>query len=212
MRIFALACAAAIAAVPASAKGPGLVVDLLPGHPIYHESEGEAGVIMALSITPGEGDADLKEPCEELRVAAGLPRKNRENLPLELIAVVPYKGMAIEGYYLPPDGTFGSEALVPGTKIARETLDGIVARAGIPSHVLDETNVEHEILCEMNKPAWLIHWEDVRLVNGEDPDTVIERAYRRFMTIQQIVVEHIGVSNRSASITAQSAPAPRAVP
>jgi hypothetical protein len=113
---------------------------------------------------------------------------------------------------LPSDSTLGSEALVPGTKIARETLDGIVARAGIPSHLLDETNVEHEIVCEINKPAWLVHWQDVRLVNGEDPDTVIQRAYRRFMTIQQIVVEHIGVSNRSASTTAQSAPAPRAVP
>jgi hypothetical protein len=223
MRICALACTAAIAAVPASAQGLGLVVDLLPGHPIYHESVGEAGVIMALSITPAEGHpADLKELCEDLRVAAGLPGKNSKDLPLEVIAVVPYKGMAIEGYYLPPDGTLGSEALRSGTKIARRTLDGIVARAGIPSHLLDETNVEHEIVCEMNKPAWLIHWKDVRLVNGEDPDTVIQRTSGRFMTIQQIVVEHIGISpsahaqslgsNRSASIAAKSAPAPRAVP
>jgi hypothetical protein len=213
MRISALAFTAAIAAFPASAQGLGLVVDLLPGHPIYHESEGEAGVIMALSIRPVDGDsADLKEVCEELRVAAGLPRKNREDLPLEVVAVVPNEGMAIEGYYLPPDGTSGSEALVPGTKVARETLDGIVTRAGIPSHLLDETNVEHEIVCEINKPAWLIHWLDVRRVNGENPDTVIQRAYRRFMTIQQVVVEHIGVSNRLASITAQNAPAPRPVP
>lgn len=95
---------------------------------------------------------------------------------------------------MPADGTFGSEALVPGTNIAREILDGIVARAGIPSRLLDEANVEHVISCEINEPAWLIHWKDVRLVGGEDPDTVIESAYRRFMTIQQIVVEHIGIS------------------
>ena len=226
MRSCVLACAAAIVVIPASAQELGLVIDLLPGHPVYHESEREAGIVMALSITPDQGDAaSLKELCEELRLAAGLGRDNGEDLPLEVIFVVPYKGMAIEGYYLPADGTFGSEELVRGNSIARETLDGIVARAGIPSRVLDETDVEHEISCELNEPAWLIRWEDVRLVDGEEPDTVIERAYRRFMTIHRSVVEHtVGTppsadfqllgSNRPARsfVATKRAPAPGAVP
>ena len=226
MRICALACATAIAAIPASAQELGLVIDLLPGHPIYHESEGEAGVVMAISITPDQGNAaDLKELCEELRVVAGLGRENGEDLPLEVIFVVPYKGMAIEGYYLPADGAFGSEALVRGNSIARETLDGIVARAGIPSRVLDETDVEHEISCEINEPAWLIRWEDVRLVDGDEPDTVIERAHRRFMTIHRSVVEHTVGAPRSADlhllgsnrparsfVATKGAPAPGGVP
>ena len=191
MRVCALACAGAIAAVPASAQDLGLVVDLLPGHPVYHEHEGEAGVVMAISITPGKvGAADLKEICEELRVAAGLGREKGVNLPLEVIFIVPYKNMAIEGYYLPADGTLGGETLVRGRGIARETLDGIVSRAGVPSGVLDETDVEHEISCEMSEAAWLIRWEDVRLLHDEEPDTVIERAYSRFTTIHRSVVEH----------------------
>ena len=146
---------------------------------------------MALSITPDEGDpADLKGLCEELRVAAGLGRENGQDRPLEVIFVVPYKGMAIEGYYLPADGTIGSEALVPGSEVARTALDGILARAGIPSRVLDETNVEHEISCSLDEPFWYVAWYDVRLIGDEDPDTVIERAYDRFMAIHQAVVEH----------------------
>ena len=226
MRRYALACVAAMVVIPASAQEPTLVTDLLPGHPVYHESEGEAGVVMAISITPDQRDAaDLKELCEELRVAAELGRENGEGLPLEVIFVVPYKTMAIEGYYLPADGTFGSEELVRGNSVARETLDGIVARAGIPSGVLDETDVEHEISCEINEPAWLIRWEDVRLVAGEEPDTVIERAYRRFTTIHRSVVKHtMGTprpadlqllgSNRPARsfVAMKSAPATGAVP
>lgn len=190
MRICALACTAAIAAVPAAAQELGLVIDPLPGHPVYHETEGEAGVVMALSITPDEGDpADLKGLCEELRVAAGLGRENGQDRPLEVIFVVPYKGIALEGYYLPADGTIGSEALVRGNSIARETLDGILGRAGIPSRVIDEADVEHEISCEINEPAWLVRWEDVRPLDGEEPETVIERAYRRFMTVYLSIVE-----------------------
>jgi hypothetical protein len=132
----------------------------------------------------------LKEICEELRVTAGLEREKGANLSLEVIFIVPYKGMAIEGYYLPADGMLGGEALVRGNGIARETLDGIVARAGVPSGVLDEMDVEHEISCEIDEPAWLIRWEDVRLLHGEEPDTVIEGAYRRFTTIHRSVVEH----------------------
>jgi hypothetical protein len=191
MRTCALTIAAAIVALPASARDPGLVIDLLPGHAIYHESEREAGVVMAISITPGQGSAtDLQGLCEELRLAAGLQPEHGKNLPLEVIFVVPYMGMAIEGYYLPAEGAAGSEALVPGNGIARATLDGIVARAGIPGDVLDEEQVEQELSCELGASAWLLRWEDVRLVGGEDPDTVIDRAYRRFMAIHQSILEH----------------------
>jgi hypothetical protein len=192
MRTCALACAAAIVAFPAAARDLGLVVDLLPGHSVYHESAREAGAVMAIAITPGQGGAaDLESLCEELRVAAGLRREHGEGLPLEVIFVVPYKAMAIEGYYLPADGTPGIEALVPGSGIARGILDGIVARAGIPSHVLDESDVEHEVSCELGEPAWLLRWEDVRHIGGEEPDAVIDRAYRRFATIHRSVVDHV---------------------
>lgn len=190
MRTCALACAAVLLALPASAKDLGLVVELLPGHPVYHEIAGEAGVITAIAITPGKAPAtDLQGLCEELRAAAGLRREHGEGLPLEVIFVVPYKDMAIEGYYLPAEGTAGDEALVPGNGIEREMLDGIVARAGIPDAVLDEGDVEHEVSCELGEPAWLLRWEDVRLVAGEEPDAVIDRAYDRFGAIYRSVVE-----------------------
>jgi hypothetical protein len=222
MRISAFACAAAIAANPVSAGAAGLKIDLLPGHPVYHQSEREAGVVMAISITPGHGHpADLQALCEELRVAAGLGSKNGENVPLEVIFVVPYKGMAIEGYYLPADGAPGSEALVRGDGIARATLDGIVARAGISAHILDEPAVEQEISCELRAPAWLLRWEDLRPVGGDGPDPVIESAHRRFMTIHQSVVEHAAAPaavalqapgvTRGLAFTA-GAPAPGVVP
>jgi hypothetical protein len=189
-----------MAAVPASAQELGLVVDMLPGHAIYHESDREAGVVMAIAIKPAQGEAtDLQSLCEELRIAAGLDRQQGQDLPLEVIFVVPYKGMAVEGYYLPTDGTSGGEALVRGKDVPREMLDGIVARAGIPSAVLDEADVEQEVSCELGKPAWLLRWEDVRLVDGEDPDAVIEGAYRRFMTVHQSVVEHAKRTRLAAS-------------
>jgi hypothetical protein len=190
MRTCALACAAIAAAAPASAEDLGLIVDLLPGHPVYHESAREAGVVTAIAITPGQGAVtDLQAVCEELRVAAGLRREHGEGLPLEVIFVVPYKGMAIEGYYLPADDAPGREVLVPGTAIARARLDGIVRRAGIPAGVLDEGDVEHEVSCELDEPAWLLRWEDVRPVGTEEPDAVIDRAYRRFAAIHRGVVE-----------------------
>ena len=39
-------------------------------------------------------------------------------------------------------------------------------------------------------PLWAVTWSDVRLVGDEDPDAVIECAYRRFLAIHQSVVEH----------------------
>lgn len=204
MRISALtyaAAIAAIAAVPASAGELGLVIDLLPGHPIYHESEREAGVVMAISITPGQGAAtDLKALCEELRVAAGLGREGGDGILLEVIFVVPYKGMAIEGYYLPADGAAGSETLIQGNAIVRASLDGIVARGGFPARILDETEVEHEISCELDEPAWLLRWQDIRPVAGAAPDAVIESARQRFMTIHRSVVEHALRTARAADL------------
>jgi hypothetical protein len=198
MRIYALTCAAAIAALPASAQDAAVVVDVLPGHAVDNAAARQAGIVMALAITPAAGSAtDLQTLCEELRVAAGLAR-TREDLPLEVIFVVPYKDMAIEGYYLPPDGAPGKEALVAGKPVARQMLDGIVARAGIPGRVLDERDVEHEVSCELGEPAWRLRWDDVRDIGDEAPDVVIDRAWRRFASIHQSVV--------AQATTAQSRP------
>jgi hypothetical protein len=191
MRGRILTCAAALVALPASAQEVALGIDLIPGHPLYHESEKEAGVAMALSITPNaERTTNLTDLCEELRVAAGLDKENGDKLRLETIFVVPHKDMAVEGYYLPSDGTFGSNALVRGNGITRPVLDRIVARAGIPPRVLDETNVEHEISCAPGEPLWSIAWTDVRRIGDEQPEAVIERAHQRFLAIYQSVVEH----------------------
>ena len=73
MNICAFTCAAMIAAIPAWSEEPGRKVELVPGHAVYHEHEREAGVVMALSITPDrEGAADLMALCDELQAAAGL--------------------------------------------------------------------------------------------------------------------------------------------
>lgn len=191
MRISVFMCAALLAAVPASAQEVALGIDLIPGHPVYHEPEKEAGVAMALTITPDQNHAaNLTELCEELRVAVGLGNESGDGLRLQILFVVPYKKMAVEGYYLPNDGTFEKGALVPGNGIARTTLDRIVARAGIPPGVLDETNVEHEISCMLDEPLWYIAWYDVRRIGDEEPEAVIERAHHRFLAIHQSVVDH----------------------
>lgn len=188
MRIYGLACAAAIAAFPASAQDSALVIDVLPGHAVDRGAARQAGIVMALAITPETGSAtDLQALCEELRVVAGLARAH-EDLPLEVIFVVPYRDMAIEGYYLPADGAPGMEALVAGKPVARQTLDGIVGRAGIPGRVLDERDVEHEVSCELGEPVWRLRWEDVRDIGDETPDAVIDRAWRRFASLQQSIV------------------------
>jgi hypothetical protein len=191
MRIGMLMCAALTVAVPASAQEMALGVELLPGHPIYHERAHEAGVAMALTITPRKGHApDLVGLCEELRVTAELGHEHGDGLGLETIFVVPYKGMVVEGYYWPKDGSLASSVLVPGSAVARGALDGIVARAGIPPPVLDETNVEQEISCSLDEPLWFVAWYDVRLIGDEEPDAVIEQAHHRFLAIHRSVVEH----------------------
>jgi hypothetical protein len=191
MNIRAFVCIVALTAPPAVAQDVALGIDLIPGHPVHHERENEAGVAMALSITPNPArTTSLAELCEELRVATGLGHESGKELRLETIFVVPYKGMAVEGFYLPRDGTFGSNALVRGRDIARVTLDGIVSRAGIPPRILDEKNVEHEISCTPGEPLWFIAWSDVRQIGHEDPEVVIERAHQRFLAVHQSVVEH----------------------
>ena len=128
MRIRALTCVAALAALPALAQEAALGIDLIPGHPVYHGRENEAGVAMALSITPDQDRATrLMELCEELRVAAGLGHESGDELRLETIFVVPYKGMAVEGLYLPRDGTVGSFEATPSR--GRRSMASCRARA-----------------------------------------------------------------------------------
>jgi hypothetical protein len=190
MKFRVLMYATMVAAVPASAQGVGLKIELMPGHPVYHEGEKEAGVAMALSIRrANDHAADLGELCEELRVAAGLGNENGDDLRLGTIFVVPYKGMAVEGYYWPDDGTLDESVLVRGKDIARGKLDGIVARAGIPPRILDETNVEHEISCETAEPLWFVVWHDIRPIGDDEPEAVIESAHRRFLAVYESVVE-----------------------
>jgi hypothetical protein len=192
MRLHGLTFAVVVAAIPASAEEVALRIDLIPGHPVYHEAEKEAGVAMALSITPRhDRPASLAMRCAELQAAAGLKNEHGD-LRLETIFVVPYKGMAVEGYYWPKDGALEGGTLVAGDAIPRPTLDPIVARAGIPPRVLDETNVEHEISCELDEPLWHVAWSDVRAIGDEDPDGAIERAYRRFLALHRSVLEHNG--------------------
>lgn len=177
------------------------MITLLSGHPVYHRQEQEAGIVMAISITPGEHNlADLTSLCEELRVAAGLQQMTSDGLALEALFVVPYKGMVIEGYYFPMNDELGSGTLISGNGLATEVLDDIVGRAGIPAGILDETDVEQEISCEIKEPAWHVRWEDVRPVDGEKPDVVIERAQRRFMTMHRSIVDHSVKTSLSATL------------
>ena len=191
MRIHTLTFAAALAALPASAQEVALTIDLIPGHPIYHEQEQEAGVAMALLITPSPDRATtLLELCDELRVAAGLRTQHDGELRLETIFVVPYKGKAVEGLYLPSNGTLARNALVRGEDVARPTLERILAQAGIPPRILDETNVEHEVSCATGEPLWYIAWQDVGSIGDEQPEAVIERARQRFLAVHQSVLDH----------------------
>jgi hypothetical protein len=193
MKTCALSCLSMLAAVGALAEEPLLAVELLPGHPIHRAAAAEAGAVMGLTIGQGGSSTSLEALCDELRVAAGLSPDNGRDLPLEVVFVVPYKAMAIEGFYLPANGTADLERLVPGSIVVeRVVLDSIVARAGMPPSLLDETGVEHEISCETKRPSWLLRWEDVRSLDGEAPEVVIERAYARFIAIHQAVVEHAG--------------------
>jgi hypothetical protein len=189
MQIRILACTAILAAMPALAEEPVHGVELIPGHAIYHETEQEAGVAMALSIAPSVYTQDLAALCEELRVTTALTSEH-DGLRIETIFVVPRKDMAVEGSYYPSDGSTDASALVRGSAIARGVLDEIVGRAGIPPSVLDETDVEHEISCSVEEPSWSIAWADVRPIGEETPEAVIERAEQKFMAVYDHVVEY----------------------
>ena len=191
MRLRLIVCAVMLAALPASAQEGDRRINLIHGHPVYHASENEAGITMGLSITHDQTQAaPLVALCNELRDAAGLGDEHGDGLRLQALFVVPYKGMAVEGYYLPSDGTSEVSALVAGKSITRTTLARIVSQAGIPPSVLDETNVEHEISCQPDESLWTIAWHDVRQIGGEEPEAVIERARNRFLAIHESVVKH----------------------
>jgi hypothetical protein len=191
MKTCALACVLMLGAAAVVADEPSLTVDLLPGHPVHDVVGGRAGMVTPIAITEKTATTtDLEALCETLRVAAGLSLEaGHGRLTLQVVFIVPYKLMAIEGYYLPLDGKSGSSRLIAGNSIARERLDGIIVRAGVPPGILDETEVEHEVSCELDRPAWRIRWEDVRTIAGDDPEAVIERAYTRFLAIHRTVVE-----------------------
>jgi hypothetical protein len=197
MNICAFTCAAMIAAVPAWSQEVGWQVELIPGHPVYHEPEQEAGVVMALSITPDrDGATGLTALCDELQAAAGLGHEQGDALRLETLFVVPYKGMAVEGYYYPKDGVAAGNALVRGKDVARAVLDRIIGAAGIPPRVLDETDVEIEISCAPGEPLWFVAWQDVRPIGDQQPEVVIERARQRFLAVHRSVVAHAATPQR----------------
>ena len=182
LRLFAYALV--LAALPASAQDDVDGITLIHGHPIYHETSNEAGVTMGLSVAGDQPHtAPLAELCNELRAAAGLRRETRKGLKLRALFIVPYKAMIVEGYYLPQDDGLEIHALIPGVKVERPVLDGLMARAGLPPNVLDEVNVEQEVSCQIEEPLWSISWQDIRPVGNEAPETVIERARERFMSI-----------------------------
>jgi hypothetical protein len=179
-------------ALPASAQEGDRRINLIHGHPVYDASNNEAGVTMGLSISHDQTQAGpLVTLCTGLRDAAGLGDEHGDGLRLQALFVVPHKGMAIEGYYLPIDGASQVGVLVAGKSITRTTLDRIVAQAGIPPSVLDETSVEHEISCQPGEPLWTIAWHDVRPIGGEEPEAVIERARNRFLAIHKSVVKRV---------------------
>jgi hypothetical protein len=195
MRIQLLTCAAFLAAFPASGGERALTVDVLPGHTVYHEDKGEAGVVMALSMRPADGQpTQILELCEELRAAAGLAAENGEELHLETIFIVPSAGMTVEGYYFPAGSTSAPGELMAGKAIEKAVLDDITARAGIPSSILYASDVDHQISCEIGDPVWHVLWSDVRPIDDEEPDRVIERAHERFMAAYRSAVEHTGLA------------------
>jgi hypothetical protein len=193
MKLCLFACAFILAAVPASAKDVVKGITLVHGHPIHHESANTAGVTMGLSVLHNQPHATPPmDLCNQLRVAAGLRNEIRNGSTLRAVFIVPYKAMAVEGYYLPADGDPENHGLVPGTRVDRSFLDSTMAWAGIPPSVLDETNVEHEISCHADEPRWTIAWQDIRPIGEEEPGAVIQRARERFIAVYESVLERAG--------------------
>jgi hypothetical protein len=86
-----------------------------------------------------------------------------------------------------------------------------VAGAGIPTRLLDETDVEHEISCEISEPAWLLRWEDIRPVGSEGPEQVIASAQQRFAAVHQSIVDLAMETSRDVGHQWPDAMPPRAV-
>jgi len=191
MRIHLLMWAVALAALPAAADEVRPRIELLHGHTIYREQAREAGVATGLTLSVNEEQAAvLTEPCERLRAAAGLANELPDGSHLRILFIVPRKGMAVEGYYFPPDRDLKRAALKPGRVIARPTLNRIIAGVGILPVLLDENSVELEIACHVNEPLWVIAWLDVRRIGDRRPEAVIDTARLRFMTIHRKVAEY----------------------
>ena len=119
MKICAFGCLVIVSISAAAAEEPLLAIDLLGGHAIHHAAEAKAGAVMGIAIARGRAPTDLEGLCDELRVAAELEVEDDRDLPLRVVFIVPYKAMAIEGFYLPLDGTPGLERLVPGRDVDR---------------------------------------------------------------------------------------------
>jgi|GEM_PF-3992414 len=199
MKLCALGCLGIVVVATAVAAEAPLRVDLLRGHPIHHAASGTAGVVMAIAITGQNPTTDHGNPaavdlvarCDDLRSAAGLALEVEQELLLAVVFIVPYKDMAVEGYYLPADDAIGTARLVAGDGVARQVLDGILAHAGVPPSVLDETGVEHEVSCELDRPVWQIRWEDVQSIGDAAPEAVIDRAAARFMALHKRVTRQV---------------------
>jgi hypothetical protein len=197
MRIRLLTWAVVLVALPVASDEISPRIDILYGHPIYRQQAREAGVAMGITISVNKVQAALLTgPCERLRAAASLAREAGGGLPLQTLFVVPSKGMAIEGYYFPSDGNPGRAVLIPGRPVTRSALDRIMALVAIPPALLDEFNVDLEISCRITEPLWVISWHDIRRTGDTQPESVVEVARRRFMTIHRSVVEY-GAKNRA---------------
>ena len=204
MKRHIFAAATVLFATQASAGDAPYVVTLIHGHPIHHETAKEAGIAMGLSIKGGTTYASsLSDSCRELQRFAELPGMIGDDLKLDTLFIVPYKEMAVEGLYLPADGSFGSRALVSGKRLGRSTIESVIIDAAIPAFVLDEANVELEVSCQLHEPLWAIIWQDIRKIGGREPEAVIEQARLRFMAIYRIVAQ--GVRDAQPSIAAFNA-------
>ncbi len=191
MKGYILTCATALLVAPAWAGEAHHTVTLLHGHPMYDEVTQKAGVSMGLSIAGSESSASqLTKACRELQRLSELRSETGDGLELVTLFIIPYKNMAVEGFYMPSDGSFGSNALLKGKPLDGSAIEGLVALAGIPRFVLHETNVEQEISCDLEDSVWTIVWQDIRAIDDEEPEVTIEQARARFMSIYRNVVQY----------------------
>ena len=211
MRACALSCAVAMVAVPASATNLGLVVDLLPGHAIYDEGARQAGVVRR-SDHAGPGHGDRSEGALR-RVACGCRAAARARpASSEVIFVVPHKAMAIEG-----TSADGRRARERSAGCRRRRCEGnarphLRGRAGIPSGLWTKRRSSTRVACELDEPAWHVRWQDVRLLDGQEPDAVIDQAYSRFAAIHQACRPAKGSAQLASRAVGSSGLTRRALP